>query len=114
VNILNKQLRTACKGGPPTWLGEELTTHHKKPACYEMLHGALECRVVGIKMPLLHNSISMKLKMNYYLWISCRLPNSLICIFLSQQCIRHWLRTESVCPICRSFTRMVDEFPPLS
>ncbi|PNF28586.1 hypothetical protein B7P43_G09381 [Cryptotermes secundus] len=30
------------------------------------------------------------------------------------ECIRQWLRTESVCPICRLFTRMADEFPPLS
>ncbi|XP_063217378.1 E3 ubiquitin-protein ligase TTC3-like isoform X8 [Bacillus rossius redtenbacheri] len=29
-------------------------------------------------------------------------------------CIRTWLRNESVCPICRVYTRMVDEFPPLT
>nr|CAD7460638.1 unnamed protein product [Timema tahoe] len=30
------------------------------------------------------------------------------------QCIKPWLRTQSVCPMCRVFTRMVDEFPPLA
>ncbi|XP_046392477.1 uncharacterized protein LOC124160623 isoform X2 [Ischnura elegans] len=29
------------------------------------------------------------------------------------QCIRKWLSKESVCPICRKFTRMPDEFPTL-
>ncbi|XP_071440575.1 uncharacterized protein [Hetaerina americana] len=28
-------------------------------------------------------------------------------------CIRQWLSKESVCPICRKFTRMPDEFPTL-
>jgi hypothetical protein len=34
------------KGGPSAWgLGEGLTTpHHKKPACYEMLHRVLELK----------------------------------------------------------------------
>jgi hypothetical protein len=38
VNILNKQSRTAKKGGPPAWgKGEVLTTpHHKNLSCYEM------------------------------------------------------------------------------
>ena len=37
MNILNKQSRTADKGGPPAWgLGEVLTTaHHKNCPCYE-------------------------------------------------------------------------------
>jgi len=30
------------------------------------------------------------------------------------KCIRQWLQNESICPICRVFTRMADEFPPLS
>nr|CAD7424112.1 unnamed protein product [Timema monikensis] len=30
------------------------------------------------------------------------------------RCIKPWLRTQSVCPMCRVFTRMVDEFPPLA
>jgi hypothetical protein len=40
VNVLNEQLRTADKGGPPVRrLGEGLTTpHRQKPACHEMLH----------------------------------------------------------------------------
>jgi hypothetical protein len=47
VNILNKQSQTAeqlISGGLPVWgLGESVTTpHHKKPACYEMLHKTLE------------------------------------------------------------------------
>ncbi|KAG8232155.1 hypothetical protein J437_LFUL012382 [Ladona fulva] len=29
------------------------------------------------------------------------------------ECIRKWLSKESVCPICRKFTRMADEFPSL-
>jgi hypothetical protein len=34
--------RQPARGGPPSWeLGEGLTApHHKKPACYEMLHTA--------------------------------------------------------------------------
>jgi hypothetical protein len=33
---------TANKVGPPEWgLGKRIMTHHKKPACYGMLHNAL-------------------------------------------------------------------------
>jgi hypothetical protein len=36
VNILNRQSRTAYKGGPPAWrLGVRLTTNRKKYTCYE-------------------------------------------------------------------------------
>ena len=37
ANILNKQLQTADKGGPPAWgLCEVLTIpHHKNVSCYE-------------------------------------------------------------------------------
>jgi hypothetical protein len=38
-NVLNKQSRTIDKRRFPAWeLGEGLTTHHKQPASYEMLH----------------------------------------------------------------------------
>jgi hypothetical protein len=42
ANILNIQPRKADSGGPPaSGLDERLTApHHKKPACYEMLHRA--------------------------------------------------------------------------
>ena len=41
VNILNKQSRTADKGGRPVWgLGEVLTTpHHKNISCYKLFCG---------------------------------------------------------------------------
>lgn len=38
----------------------------------------------------------------------------LICLHsFHTKCIRQWLSKESVCPICRKFTRMPDEFPTL-
>jgi hypothetical protein len=42
INILNRQLRTAARCGPPAWgLGEGLITpHRKRTVCYEMLHRA--------------------------------------------------------------------------
>ncbi|KAK7869935.1 hypothetical protein R5R35_013713 [Gryllus longicercus] len=30
------------------------------------------------------------------------------------ECIRQWLHTNSTCPICRKYTRLIDEFPPLA
>jgi hypothetical protein len=44
ANILNKQSRTADKGGPPAWgLGGGLTTpHRKKGTRYEMLQRTSE------------------------------------------------------------------------
>jgi len=38
ANILNKQSRTADKGGPPPWgLGEVLTTPHRRNvSCYQL------------------------------------------------------------------------------
>jgi hypothetical protein len=44
ANILNRQLRTACKGWYSSLgLDEGLTTpHRKETACYETLHRALE------------------------------------------------------------------------
>jgi len=42
ANILNKESQRI-KGGPSVWgLGEVITRHRKKPACYEMLHMASE------------------------------------------------------------------------
>jgi hypothetical protein len=41
ANILNKQWRTADRGGPPAWgLGGGLTTPHKNFNCYEIYHRA--------------------------------------------------------------------------
>jgi hypothetical protein len=58
VNVLNKQSRTADKGGPPAWrLGRKLTTpDREKPACYEMLHGAWDWRafvntILNLRVP---------------------------------------------------------------
>jgi hypothetical protein len=57
VNILNQPTR----GGPPAWgLCEGLTNpHHKKSACYEMLHRAMELNkqalvnaVMNLQVPL--------------------------------------------------------------